>query len=69
MKISARNVLKGKIIRVTHGLVDSEIAIELPGGSQIVSTMVKSSSEHLGLAQGQEVLAIIRGIDVLIALD
>ena len=33
MKISARNVLKGKIVKVTPGAVNSEVILELPGGT------------------------------------
>ena len=69
MKTSARNILKGKVKRVTHGLVDSEITVELPGGTEIVSTINKSSAEHLGLSQGQVVSAVIEGTDVMIGLD
>ena len=69
MRISARNILKGKVKRVTHGLVDSEIIVELPGGVEIVSTITKSSADHLGLSQGQVVSAVIEGTDVMIALD
>ena len=31
MKISARNVLKGKVTKVTHGAVNSEVVVQLPG--------------------------------------
>ncbi len=37
MKISARNILKGKIVKVVRGAVNSEVIIELPGGTQLVS--------------------------------
>jgi molybdopterin-binding protein len=32
MKISAHNILKGKITKVTSGAVNIEILLELPGG-------------------------------------
>ena len=35
MKISARNVLKGKVKRIIHGSVNSEVVVELPGGIEI----------------------------------
>ena len=49
MEISARNVLKGVVKRVTPGVVNSEVVIELPGGTEIVSIITKSSAERLGL--------------------
>ena len=32
MKLSARNVLKGKIVQIKPGAVNSEVVLELPGG-------------------------------------
>ncbi|OGO04610.1 MAG: transporter [Chloroflexi bacterium RBG_13_56_8] len=69
MKISARNVLKGKVKQVTPGAVNSEIVIELPNGSEVVSIITKSSTERLGLAVGKEVYAVIKASSVMIATD
>ena len=44
MKISARNVLKGKVKQVKPGAVNTEVVIELPGGSEIVSIITKESA-------------------------
>ena len=69
MKISARNVLKGKVKNITAGVVNSEILIELPGGMEIVSIITKSSAERLDLAIGKEVYAVVKASNVLVALD
>ncbi|HEY7424596.1 MAG TPA: TOBE domain-containing protein [Gemmataceae bacterium] len=69
MKISARNVLKGKVKSVNHGAVNSEVRVELPGGQEIVSVVTKTSAEQLGLTVGKEVYAIIKASNVLLALD
>jgi molybdopterin-binding protein len=44
MKISARNVIKGKVKQVTPGAVNSEIIVEIAGGAEIVSIITKSSA-------------------------
>jgi molybdopterin-binding protein len=31
MKLSARNVLKGKVKTVKHGVVNTEVVVKLPG--------------------------------------
>jgi molybdopterin-binding protein len=69
MKISARNVLKGKVKSVNHGAVNSEIVVELPGGAEVVSIITKTSAEHLLLAQGSQVYAVIKASNVMIAVD
>ena len=69
MKLSARNILKGRVKSVEHGAVNSEIAIELAGGTEVVSIITKDSAEGLGLANGNEVYAVIKASDVMIAAD
>jgi molybdopterin-binding protein len=69
MKISARNVLKGKVKSVVHGAVNSEITAELPGGLEIVSVITKTSAENLSLAAGKEVYLVIKATNVMIAVD
>jgi len=69
MKVSARNVLKGKVKGITPGAVNSEIVIELPGGLEIASIITKTSVENLRLAIGKEVYAVIKASNVIIAID
>jgi len=69
MKISARNVLKGKVKQVKHGVVNTEVIIELPGGAEIVSVITKESAQNLKLAKGKAVYAVIKASNVMIAVD
>ena len=69
MKISARNVLKGKVKKMVHGAVNSEITVELQGGAEVVSIITKASAERLNLAEGKEVYAVIKASNVMIAQD
>jgi molybdopterin-binding protein len=69
MKISARNVLKGKVKKVAHGAVNSEVTVELPGGIEIVSVITKASAESLGLKEGIQVSAVIKATNVMIAVE
>jgi len=69
VKLSARNMLKGKIIKIVHGAVNSEITLELPGGQQVVSIITKASAERLGLKEGMEAYAVIKASEVMIAVD
>jgi molybdopterin-binding protein len=69
MKISARNVLKGKVIKVTKGAVNTEVLLELPGGAQVVSIISKESATKLGLKSGKTAYAVIKASNVMIAVD
>ncbi len=69
MKISARNVLKGKVVQIKRGAVNAEIIIELPGGAQIVSIITLNSVDSLDLKEGGEAFAVIKASNVMIAVD
>jgi len=69
MKLSARNVLKGKVVKITRGAVNAEVTIQLPGGEQIVSIITITSVESLGLMEGSEAYAVIKASNVMIAVD
>lgn len=69
MRLSARNVLKGTVKKVTHGAVNSEIIIELPGGAEVVSIITKESAENLDIQVGKPVYAVIKASNVMIAVD
>jgi molybdopterin-binding protein len=69
MKISARNILKGKVKKIVHGAVNSEIVIALPGGTELVSIITKESAEALELKEGKDVYAVIKASNVMVAVD
>jgi len=69
MKLSARNVLKGKVKSVVAGNVNTEVTVELAGGQQIVSMITKTSADNLQLAPAKEVYVVIKASSVMIAVD
>jgi molybdopterin-binding protein len=69
MRISARNILKGKVKKIEKGAVNTEVIIELPDGTEIVSIITKESAENLGLALGKQVYAIIKASSVMVGID
>ncbi len=69
MKISARNVFKGKVAEVRPGRVNTEVAIDVPGGLQIIAMISKESEEKLGLKKGKTAYAVIKASSVMVAVD
>jgi molybdopterin-binding protein len=69
MKISARNMLKGKVKSVKPGAVNTEVVVELSGGETVTSIITKESAEKLALAKGKEVYTVIKASNVMIAVD
>lgn len=69
MKISARNVLKGKVIRIVPGAVNAEVTIQLPGGEELVSIITIESVRSLELKEGGTAYAVVKASNVMIAVD
>ena len=69
MKISARNVLRGKVKAIHDGMVNTEVILELPSGMEIVSVITKASAERMGLSPGKEAYAVIKSSEVLVMID
>jgi len=69
MKISARNVFKGKVAEIKPGNVNTEVIIDLPGGMQVVAMISKDSAAHLALKKGKTAYAVIKASSVMVAID
>ncbi|MGA2158979.1 MAG: TOBE domain-containing protein [Dehalococcoidia bacterium] len=69
MKISARNVLSGKVKAIKPGTVNDEVVVKLTGGEEIVAIITKASSKSLKLAKNKKVYAIIKASSVMIGVD
>jgi molybdate transport system regulatory protein len=69
MKISARNVFKGKITGIQLGAVNAEVALTTAGGDRIVASVTNASVQALGLASGKEAIALVKASSVLVLTD
>ncbi|WP_213959103.1 MULTISPECIES: molybdopterin-binding protein [unclassified Variovorax] len=69
MKISARNVLTGKIIKIVKGPVTTEVTLEIAEGVQIVSTITSTSAEGMNLVEGGKAYGVIKASSVMIGTD
>lgn len=66
MELSARNQLKGTIKSVRLGDVVAEVVVDV-GGQEVVAVITRSSVERLGLKVGDEVRAVVKATEVMIA--
>ena len=69
MKLSARNVLKGKIVEVKKGTVTTHVRIDIGGGTIVTSSITNEAAEELKLAQGDDAYAVVKASDVMVAED
>jgi molybdopterin-binding protein len=66
MKLSARNVLEGKVVEVTKGQTTAHVKIDIGGGRIITSSITNEAVDDLALKVGDTASAIIKASDVLI---
>jgi len=66
--LSARNQFKGIIKSVEHGQLMSEVVVKV-GDLTVVSLISRHSAHNLNLRVGDEVTAIIKATNVVVAKD
>ena len=69
MKLSARNVLKGKIVQVTKGQTTAHVKIEIGGGAVVTASITNEAVDELKLKNGDAAYAVIKASDVMVACD
>jgi molybdate transport system regulatory protein len=68
IRLSARNCLEGKVTRVTEGAVNSEVVVQLPGGTEVFSIVTRDAVEELGLAPGVAATAVIKASHIILGV-
>jgi molybdate transport system regulatory protein len=68
VKLSARNRLSGIVSRVVPGAVNSEIDIDLPGGTTVTAIITNQSRDSLGLKEGVRATAIFKASSVILGV-
>jgi molybdopterin-binding protein len=67
MKLSARNQIKGKIVEVHKGQTTSHVLIDIGSGVTITSSITNEAVDDLALKNGDNVFAVIKASDVMVA--
>ncbi len=66
LEISARNRLRGRVKSIVADGVMAEVLVQV-GDQEIVSIITRASAERLLLAPGDEVFAVMKSTEVMIA--
>jgi molybdopterin-binding protein len=69
MKLSARNVLKGKIVEVTKGQTTAHVRLDIGGGNVITGSITNESVDELKLKMGENPYAVIDATSAMVAVD
>jgi len=67
MKLSARNQIKGKVVGVQKGQTTGHVRIDIGNRVVVTSSITNQAIDDLGLAVGEDAIAIIKAPDVMVA--
>ena len=69
MRLSARNIIKGKVLEVTLGATTAHVKIDVGGGTVITSSITNEAVAALALKVGESAYAVIKASDVMVGKD
>lgn len=67
-RFSARNQLSGKVAVLHKGAVNTEVGVELPGGSVVYAVVTNEAVMELGLKEGVAATALIKASHVILGV-
>jgi molybdate transport system regulatory protein len=68
MRLSARNQLKGTVRSINQGAAIANVELDV-AGQRVVASITVEAVEALEIREGDEVTAVIKASDVMIAKD
>ena len=69
MKLSVRNVFKGKVTSVTEGKAVATVKVDIGGGNAVTSVVTMDAVKDLGLKVGDEINVLVKATNVMLAKD
>jgi molybdopterin-binding protein len=67
MQLSARNQIRATVTGVTSGEATANVVLDA-NGVRLVASITVEAARELGLAEGREVIAVIKASDVIVAV-
>jgi molybdopterin-binding protein len=69
MKLSARNVLPGKVVSVKKGPISSLVVLEIAPGVKLTSVVTANAVSELKLKKGATAYAVIKSSSIILGID
>ncbi|MFG2077798.1 TOBE domain-containing protein [Nonomuraea maritima] len=68
MRLSARNKIPARVVRITKGEATANVELDA-GGVRLVASITVEAADELALREGSEVLAMVKASDVMLGLE
>lgn len=69
MKLSARNIIKGRVVQLAKGQTTAHVMIEIASGTVITASITNMAVDEMKLKIGDSAYAVIKASDVMVAID
>jgi molybdate transport system regulatory protein len=67
LKLSARNQFKGKVLAVEKGVITAKVKVEIKMPVTVTAVITKEAVDELDIKVGDEVTAIVKSTEIMIA--
>jgi molybdopterin-binding protein len=68
MRLSARNVLKGRVVRIVRGATTGHVKLDI-GGAIVTASVTMEAIRELRLKKGDRAFAVIKASDVIVGKE
>jgi molybdopterin-binding protein len=68
MKLSARNILPGKVVSVKKGPISSLVVLEIAPGVRVTASVTADAVADLKVAKGKPAFAIIKASSIMVGV-
>ena len=69
MKLSTRNVIKGKVLEVKEGTIMAKVKVDVGSGNILTSLISAEAVKELNVKVGEEVQVLIKATSVMLAKE
>jgi molybdopterin-binding protein len=67
MQLSARNQIRARVTSINSGEATANVVLDA-GGIRLVASITVEAAKELGLAEGKQVIAVVKASDVIVAI-
>jgi molybdopterin-binding protein len=69
MKLSTRNVIKGKVVEVKEGMIMAKVKVDIGNGNVLTSLISTEAVKELNVKAGEEIQVLIKATSVMLAKE
>jgi molybdopterin-binding protein len=69
MKMSTRNVIKGKVMDLKEGMVMAKVKVDIGGGQAMTAIITDEALKELKVKAGDDVKLLVKATSVMVGKD